>query len=300
MTEVQIFEQQLVPLTTKEAALRKALEGRLFEKVQYFYLEVGEILTEIRDKRLYKSTHIKFSDYSQDVLDMVRRDVDRHIQAVAVVKNLLPADCQNETNWSHGISQHPEIIIPQNESQARALVDLEPDEQRRVWQEAVGSAPEGRITAAHVRKTRRDLGMAEITDKISLAKRPKKQNGSRITDEFQAAFSVFLAAVQLEIDTNWKGTDRLTVLRHLDGIRVAISANGNHRVPDEGYAPELSNVEKLLSAGLDIYRMNDQHLLIEQQLQNGDWVVVRDGFETLAELQATFIRMMEVPTNIRG
>jgi len=40
--------------------------------------------------------------------------------------------------------------LPDNEAQARPLSQLEPDQQREVWQEAVKTAPNGKITGAHV------------------------------------------------------------------------------------------------------------------------------------------------------
>lgn len=41
---------------------------------------------------------------------------------------------------------------PVTESQARPLTRLEPDQQRIAWQKAVETAPEGKVTAAHVYK----------------------------------------------------------------------------------------------------------------------------------------------------
>lgn len=44
-------------------------------------------------------------------------------------------------------------LLPVTESQARPLARLEPDEQRVVWQQAVDTAPAGKVTAAHVQRT---------------------------------------------------------------------------------------------------------------------------------------------------
>src|SRR5258707_1813864 len=42
------------------------------------------------------------------------------------------------------------VTLPTNEGQARPLIGLEPPQQRDVWQEAVETAPNGKLTAAHV------------------------------------------------------------------------------------------------------------------------------------------------------
>jgi CHASE3 domain sensor protein len=41
---------------------------------------------------------------------------------------------------------------PETERQTRPLARLEPDKQREVWQKAVETAPEGKVTADHVYK----------------------------------------------------------------------------------------------------------------------------------------------------
>jgi hypothetical protein len=39
------------------------------------------------------------------------------------------------------------VPIPTNEAQVRPLTDLEPEQQREVWLQAVDSAPMGKVTA---------------------------------------------------------------------------------------------------------------------------------------------------------
>ena len=45
------------------------------------------------------------------------------------------------------------LQIPATESQARPLTALPPDAQREVWAAAVETAPNGKVTAAHVQAT---------------------------------------------------------------------------------------------------------------------------------------------------
>jgi hypothetical protein len=41
-------------------------------------------------------------------------------------------------------------ILPENERQARPLTHLEPEQQREAWRQALETAPDGKVTAAHV------------------------------------------------------------------------------------------------------------------------------------------------------
>lgn len=260
------FLIDLIPLTTKEEKLRAELETKVFTTVRQFYVELGATLNEILERRLYKSTHHTFAEYSTEILDMAKQTAYRYIQAHEVVRNLSPiGDISNR--------QLPEITIPRNESQARALVGLSPEEQREAWLKSLETATEGKITAAHIRATVRAMKGADTTQKVEKAKRLRSENKSRISDSFQTAFNAFLAAVQTEITSNWKTTDRLTVVRHLDGIRGAISENGNHRIPERGYAIEASNLEKLTAAGFTIYRANTTKFYIEMFHHGAEWSV---------------------------
>src|SRR5690606_682430 len=63
-----------------------------------------------------------------------RRTAYQYIDAAAVVENV----------------RHGAQTEPANERQARPLTRLEPDDQPAAWAEAVETAPEGKVTAAHV------------------------------------------------------------------------------------------------------------------------------------------------------
>ncbi len=70
---------------------------------------------------------------------MSRVHAHRMIEAAEVQKNLLPIG-----------------NIPKSESVTRPLSGMNPEQQREVWEEAVKTAPEGKVTAKHnpVRKSR--------------------------------------------------------------------------------------------------------------------------------------------------
>jgi hypothetical protein len=60
--------------------------------------------------------------------------------------------------------------LPTAESQARPLARLEPDQQRQAWQHAVDTAPDGKVTAAHVYKIVKGMtaGDTEKTEKVNV------------------------------------------------------------------------------------------------------------------------------------
>lgn len=98
------------------------------------FVAVGNALLEIRDKRLYKSTHKTFEDYCNQRWDMTRVNVYRIIHATEFAGNLLPTGLQN----------------PKNERQVRPVLTLPKEEQVDAWEQAVRTAPEGKVTAKHV------------------------------------------------------------------------------------------------------------------------------------------------------
>jgi len=101
------------------------------------FMDVGEALLAIRDRRLYRNTHPTFEDYCQHRWGMERRHAYRLIEAAQTVENV-----------SHGTHLPP----PQNERQARPLTALDPEDQVSVWRTAVETAPDGNITARHVQE----------------------------------------------------------------------------------------------------------------------------------------------------
>lgn len=85
------------------------------------FIEVGEALFIIRDKRLYRNEFKTFEDYCQQKWSMPRRHVNRIIAASETIINLGPIG----------------PILPELESQVRPLVGLEKDVQIAVWNDVV-------------------------------------------------------------------------------------------------------------------------------------------------------------------
>jgi hypothetical protein len=121
----------LTSVEADELATREQVIERGFKVWQ----EVGEALLHIRDKRLYRATHKTFEDYCRGRWQMAKTSANRLISASEVYANLTPIG----------------VILPGNESQARELTSLEPEAQRLGWQIVEDTAPDGKITAAHVK-----------------------------------------------------------------------------------------------------------------------------------------------------
>lgn len=156
VTTVQVSEE----LTQDEERERHRLELR----VERAFYEAGVALRELRDKRLYRSTHRTFEEYCQDRFGYTRRRPYQLIEAAIVFENLCTNGTQNNnaTNELCTIgTQNNSLpvgkdILPTSERQVRDLINLEPDEQRLVWRQAVEQAgnkvPNGRIVKGIVER----------------------------------------------------------------------------------------------------------------------------------------------------
>lgn len=112
------------------------------------FVEVGQALMDIRDGRLYRQGFATFEDYCRERWGMVQQHATRLIRAAETIANL-----RSEPIGS---------LLPATESQARPLTQLEPEAQREAWARVVETAPEGRVTAAHVQSVVDEYTDAEI------------------------------------------------------------------------------------------------------------------------------------------
>lgn len=121
----------LLSMTTDEF---EKLEATIRVGLQTFR-EVGAALLEIRDRRGYLLAEFTtFEDYCRERWSMERAHAYRLINAAQVIDHLSPIG----------------DTLPANEAQARPLARLAPEDQAAAWQQAIITAPNGQITAAHV------------------------------------------------------------------------------------------------------------------------------------------------------
>lgn len=107
------------------------LETKIAKGLQTF-VEVGEALAEIRDRKLYRNEHATFDAYLETKWKISRSWACRQINAAETVK-LLPTGNK-----------------PTTERQARELNKLPPSKRAEAWQEAVETSPTGTPTAKAV------------------------------------------------------------------------------------------------------------------------------------------------------
>lgn len=129
---IDVVAVEVPELTEQEQSDRLLLE----RKVERAFFEAGKALMELRDRRLYRSTHSTFEEYCKDRFSYNRSRSYQLIDAASVVDNL------------HKCPQFVDIL-PTAEGQVRPLTKLEPQQQQEVWQQAVeeagGKVPTGRI-----------------------------------------------------------------------------------------------------------------------------------------------------------
>lgn len=136
----------LSELSESEAKERHRLEL----KVERAFYEAGSALRELKQKRLYRSTHSTFEEYCKERFGYHRRHSYQLIDAAVVFENLCAIGAQKSSGTSG------RQILPTSERQVRDLVNLAPEQQREIWQSAVlianGKVPSSRIVKGIVER----------------------------------------------------------------------------------------------------------------------------------------------------
>lgn len=168
--ETLAADQGTSELTEDEEQERHRLES----KVEKAFHEAGIALRELRDKRLYRSTHKTFEEYVKERFGYSRISAHYRIAAVDVIDNLLTIG---------------EQILPTSERQVRDLASLTPGMQCQVWQEAVeqadGKIPSGRIVKDIVQRLKEKpltlasdyCSIGDVFTLIRLEGKDRKYNG---------------------------------------------------------------------------------------------------------------------------
>ncbi|MFW9261274.1 hypothetical protein [Nostoc sp. CALU 546] len=130
---ITVTAVEVTELTQEEQSDRLHLE----RKVERAFFEAGKALAELRDRRLYRSSHRTFEEYCRDRFGHSRRQSYLLMDAAVVFDNLL----EKCDPLDH--------ILPTNERQVRPMTKLEPEQQQEVWVKAVeqagGKVPPARI-----------------------------------------------------------------------------------------------------------------------------------------------------------
>jgi len=140
---IDVAAVEVPELTEQEQSDRLLLE----RKVERAFFEAGKALAELRDRRLYRSTHKTFEEYCRDRFAHSRQKSNYLIAAAQVYENLTTICCQKSSD--DNLTTKESQILPTSEGQVRPITKLEPQQQQEVWQQAVeeagGKVPTGRI-----------------------------------------------------------------------------------------------------------------------------------------------------------
>ncbi|WP_392476587.1 hypothetical protein [Nostoc sp. C110] len=140
---ISVAVVEIEELSKEEESDRNLLE----RKVERAFFEAGKALMELRDRRLYRSTHHTFENYCRDRFGHSRQKSNYLIAAADVYENLTTICCQN--SGIDDLTTNSSQILPTSEGQVRPMTKLEPQEQWEVWQTAVevagGKVPSGRV-----------------------------------------------------------------------------------------------------------------------------------------------------------
>jgi site-specific DNA-methyltransferase (adenine-specific) len=123
------------PLSNEESNDYEAHNERIARGFKAF-CEVGESLLDIRRRRLYREEYATFEDYLLHRWDMRQSRAYQLMDAATTIDNLKSSTI---------------VELPANEAQARPLASLEPEVQVILWDVVQQTAPNGKVTAEHVK-----------------------------------------------------------------------------------------------------------------------------------------------------
>ncbi|MHC5747036.1 MAG: hypothetical protein ACYTXT_35175 [Nostoc sp.] len=130
---ITVTAVEVTELTQEEQSDRLFLE----RKVERAFFEAGKALMELRDRKLYRSTHKTFEEYCRERFGHSRRQSYLLMDAAVVFDNLVE------------ICDQIDHKLPIAEGQVRPMTKLEPQEQQEAWLKAVeladGKVPTGKI-----------------------------------------------------------------------------------------------------------------------------------------------------------
>ncbi|MDV2996998.1 MAG: hypothetical protein N4J56_006703 [Chroococcidiopsis sp. SAG 2025] len=172
---VEILEE----LTPDEERERHRLEIRVDRALG----EGWSALKQLRDLRLYRSTHGTFEEYAKERFGYNRAHAYRLISAAAVLENLAPLERLEEMspNWRQK--------MPVSESQCRELAKLPANKQPKAWEKVLSvsgdKAPTAQIVKTVVERMKekqlfpaRDFcAVGDVFTLTRLQSRERKYNG---------------------------------------------------------------------------------------------------------------------------
>ena len=162
------------------------IEEKINKSRKSFY-EIGRLLKEIRDKKLYQvALFRRFETYTKERWDIGRSKAYRLINACNVIDNLSPIGDRS----------------PSNEAQVRALTKLSKEEQRIIWHKFLASGME--VNA---------LNINNFIMQYKSRENPKKTKpDDTVSESYKSAVLVMIEQIQIAQNENWTFTSRQAAL----------------------------------------------------------------------------------------
>lgn len=290
------------PLTLAEQNRLSALETIIRENF-LAYVAVGNALLEIRESRLYRTDGGRtWEGYCRELWDMSFQYADRLISASRVIENLTPigVKADGSIDWE---------LMPANESQARELARLEPEEQKQVWgqliesKRIIPSQQPLKLTAKTVKNAVKAFKGEQVGGAIRQAgktiKPRKPAETARQSAEFIQAWEGFLEQIEVERQAGWKNTARETVFTTLTNLAKVVGDCGEQTIRDRKIPWRANNLEKLLASGFGIFRIGANKTMVEQLEAASSWLVYGE-YQTEAQAQEVFDDLLLEPTNLQA
>ncbi len=131
--DLSIVPGTLTVLESKDLADKE----QIISKGRKVFVQVGQALIGIRDKKLYRASYSTFEEYCDKKWQFCRSYAHRVIEAAGVYEVLKDA--------GHS-------VLPESESHVRGLIGLSKTQQEKVWNEVVKEASHEAVTAKLIRQ----------------------------------------------------------------------------------------------------------------------------------------------------
>jgi len=238
---------------------------------------VGAALLEIRQQKLYRATHLRFSDYLQEKYNLGRKRAYQIMGAATLV-----AELATEAQRQADISGDVPFELPHKESHASALAELPVEKRAQVWQEVSRDAQESRrpVTAEKIHQKAEAHGVPR-NKKAPKDRKPRQARPA--DDEEFGPEQVALTVAAMNTGRNQNGEDDQTTWLSPVVSTVAGTSPPDTRHPDaEPYfiqgATETDPPEPNAVAGkLSSTDLAHQIRQASQRAQLGDMVLVIRG-----------------------
>lgn len=215
--------QSLAPLTKHETHRFDECEEIINKGITTF-IDVGQALAEIRNRKLYRSEHRTFEAYCHSRWHLKRQRAYEIMGASEVAGNL---------------SEISDISF-MKESHAASLQKLNAEDQRSAWSELLIDSQGGKITASRVRKKVEEK-LTKAYSAIEAEEQANKEQADQMRKEITRAISKSAEMLTVRISGSW------LIKHNLDHVwRELRSVN---QIIDGNYADEMT-LDQLIDLGL--------------------------------------------------